>query len=63
MTSFESILDVRPTYRPVIGFGPDCEVCGGVTFRYGPMTDVPGKGMPQAMIDAQRACHGHAIRV
>lgn len=58
-----SLLDIKPVYRPVIGFGDNCTVCGGVTFRYGPSTDIPGKGMPQAMIDAQDKCHGHAIYI
>jgi hypothetical protein len=60
---FDSILNLPVSYRPVIGFGDDCEVCGGVTFRYGPRTEVPGKGMPQTVQDAQQKCHGHAIYV
>jgi hypothetical protein len=49
------------SYRPVIGFGDDCPTCGKVTFRYGPVTTRPGRGMPQALIDAQDQCAGHAM--
>lgn len=48
-------------YRPVIGFGDDCGICGKVTFRYGPVTSRPGRGMPQALIDAQDQCAGHVM--
>lgn len=59
--------DFRVAYRPVIGFGPDCDTCGRPTLRYGRLhvnerLDEPLKGMPVA-IQAQGCDGAHTIYV
>lgn len=57
------LLDLTVSYRPVIGFAPECTVCGLPVLRYGRMVhDGRPHGMPAAMVPA-KTCHGHAVRV